>query len=72
MNIVVGGVLRDRRAYVMSAVGIMSAVAAYLVGDSDVFALLQALFTLGGIYFIRKQNNTGGKQDGQDSTKISE
>ena len=72
MNVLRGGILRDRRTYVMSGVGIMSAIAAYLVGDTDIFAMLQAIFTLGGIYIIRKQNNTGGKQDGQDSTKISE
>lgn len=63
-NVICGGILRDRRTLVMSFVGIMSAVAAYLVGDSDVFALLQTMFTLGGIYFLHKQNNTGGKQDG--------
>ena len=59
-----GGMLADRRTYVMSAVGLMSAVAAYLVGDSDMFAMLQAIITICGIYFLRKQNNTGGKQDG--------
>ena len=52
-----GGMLADRRTYIMSAVGVMSAVAAYLVGDSDIFAMLQAIITIGGIYFLRKQNN---------------
>jgi hypothetical protein len=33
-------------------------VAAYLVGDTDVFATLQTIFTLGGIYFLRKSNET--------------
>lgn len=56
-KIIRGGWLADRRTYIMSAVGAMSAIAAYLVGDSDVFVLCQALFTLGGIYFIHKSNN---------------
>lgn len=56
-KIIRGGWLADRRTHIMSAVGAMSAIAAYLVGDSDVFVLCQVLFTLGGIYFIRKSNN---------------
>lgn len=60
-KIIRGGFLRDRRTHIMSAVGILSAVAAYLVGDSDVFAMLQAVFTLGGIYFLNKSNTTKGK-----------
>ena len=51
------GVLADKRTYIMSGVGILSAVASYLVGDSDVFALCEALFTICGIYFIRKSDN---------------
>ena len=61
-DLVHGGVLADRRTYIMSGVGILSAVASYLVGDSDIFILLQTIFTLGGIYFIRKYDNkTKGK-----------
>ena len=61
-NLIRCGVLSDRRTYIMSGVGILSAIASYLVGDSDVFALFQAIFTLGGIYFIRKSDNkTKGK-----------
>ena len=56
-NLIRCGVLSDKRTYVMSGVGILSALAAYLVGDTDIFALLQAVFTLGGIYFIRKSDN---------------
>lgn len=57
-----GGVLADKRTYIMSCVGILSAIASYLVGDSDVFAMCQAIFTIGGIYFIRKSDNkTKGK-----------
>jgi len=57
MSFVRGGVLADKRTYIMSGVGILSAIASYLVGDSDVFALCEALFTICGIYFIRKSDN---------------
>ena len=61
-NFIRGGVFRDKRTYIMSGVGIMSAIAAYLVGDTDIFALCQALFTICGIYFVRKSDNkTKGK-----------
>lgn len=56
-NVIRGGVLADRRTYIMSVVGILSGVASYLVGDSDVFILLQTIFTTCGIYFIRKSDN---------------
>jgi len=67
-----GGFLADRRTYIMSGVGILSAVAAYLVGDTDVFAMMQAIFTLGGIYFLRKSSKNKGSKDGENSRKISE
>ena len=61
-DLIRGGVFADRRTYIMSGVGILSAVASYLVGDSDIFILFQTIFTLGGIYFIRKSDNkTKGK-----------
>lgn len=56
-SLIRGGALADKKTYIMSGVGILSAVASYLVGDSDIFVLCQALFTLGGIYFIRKSDN---------------
>lgn len=59
-KIIRGGFLRDRRTHIMSAVGVLSAIAAYLVGDSDLFAMLQAIFTLGGIYFLHKTSKTKG------------
>lgn len=63
-KIIRGGFFADRRTYIMSGVGIMSAIAAYLVGDSDIFAMCQAIFTLGGIYFLRKTNETKGTKHG--------
>ena len=59
-----GGYLSGYRTYIISATGIISAIAAYLVGDIDVFAMLQTIFTLGGIYFLRKSNETKGKNNG--------
>ena len=61
-SLIRGGALADRRTYILSGVGILSAIASYLVGDADIFALCQAVFTMGGIYFIRKSDNkTKGK-----------
>ncbi len=59
-----GGYLTGYRTYIISGTGILSAVAAYLVGDTDVFTMLQTVFTLGGIYFLRKSNETKGKNNG--------
>ncbi|MCM1294109.1 MAG: hypothetical protein NC311_00925 [Muribaculaceae bacterium] len=56
-----GGFLSGYRTYIMSGIGILSALAAYMVGDTDVFTMLQAVFTLGGIYFLRKSRETKGK-----------
>lgn len=55
-----GGFLAGRRTYIVSSVGILSAIGAYLVGDSDIFVMLQSIFTLGGIYFLRKSNENKG------------
>ncbi len=60
-NIVKGGFLSGYRTYIISATGILSAVAAYLVGDTDIFTMLQAIFTLAGIYFLRRSNENKGK-----------
>lgn len=66
-----GGFLSGQRTYIISTVGIVSAFGAYLCGDSDVFTTMQAVFTLGGIYFLRKSNETKGKKNGKRSSKIS-
>ncbi len=61
-KIIKGGYLSGYRTYIISGAGIISAIAAYLVGDSDIFTMLQAIFTLGGIYFLRRSNeHKGGK-----------
>ena len=53
-KIVKGGFMAGQRTYVISAVGILAAVGAYMTGDTDIFEMLQTIFTLGGIYFLRK------------------
>lgn len=63
-RIIKGGYLSGYRTYIISGVGILSALAAYLVGDTDIFTMLQTVFTLGGIYFLRKSNENKGKNNG--------
>jgi len=60
-KIIKGGFCAGHRTYIMSGIGILSAVAAYMVGDTDIFTMLQAIFTLGGIYFLRKSSETKSK-----------
>ena len=57
-DIVHGGIFADKKTYIMSSVGILSAVASYLVGDTDIFVMVQAVFTIVGIYFVHKSDNT--------------
>ena len=70
-KIIKGGYLKDRKTYVVSSVGIVSAIGAYLIGDEDVFTMLQTIFTLGGIYFLKQEISTKGKDNGKSSRKIS-
>ncbi len=67
-----GGFLSDSRTHIMAGVGTLSAIAAYLVGDTDVFAMLQAIFTICGIYFLRHTNKNKGNKHGKNSRKIQE
>ncbi|MCL2737359.1 MAG: hypothetical protein FWE17_00655 [Alphaproteobacteria bacterium] len=56
-----GGWCAGRRTYITSLVGIISAIAAFFVGDVDLFVTLQTVFTLSSIYFVRKKmDNPGG------------
>jgi len=70
-KIINGGYLSGRKTYVISAVGIVSAIGAYLIGDQDLFSMLQTVFTLGGIYFLKQESSTKGKSNGTNSRKIS-
>ena len=44
-NIINGGFLSGYRTYLISASGVISAIIAYLVGDTDIFIMLQSIFT---------------------------
>ena len=57
-----GGYLKDKKTYVVSTVGIISAVGAYLIGDEDIFTMMQTIFTLSGIYFLKQESSTKGKK----------
>ncbi len=59
-KIIKGGFLSGHRTYIMSGIGIIAAIGAYIVGDNDIFTTLQSIFTLGGIYFLRKSNESKG------------
>ena len=61
-KIIKGGYLKDKKTYVVSSVGIVSAVGAYLIGDEDVFTMMQTIFMLGGIYFLKQESSTKGKK----------
>lgn len=74
-KIFTGGYLAGRRTYIVSSIGILTAVGSYLVGDIDVFGMLQAIFTLGGIYFLRSESDNKKTKEvnhGKRSRKISE
>ena len=61
-KIINGGYLSGRKTYVISGIGIVSAIGAYLVGDEDVFTMMQTIFTLAGIYFLKQESSTKGKK----------
>lgn len=63
-RIIHGGYLNGYRTYIISVSGILSSVGAYLVGDTDLFAMLQSILTFAGIYFLRRSNETKGKENG--------
>jgi hypothetical protein len=63
-RVIKGGYLSGYRTYIISATGILSAIGAYLVGDTDLFTMLKGIFPLAGIYFLRRSNETKGKNNG--------
>jgi hypothetical protein len=70
-KIINGGYLKDKKTYIVSSIGIVSAIGAYLIGDEDIFTMLQTIFTLGGIYFLKQESSTKGKDNGTNSRKVS-
>ena len=61
-KIIKGGYLKDKKTYIVSTVGIVSAVGAYLIGDEDIFTMLQTIFTLSGIYFLKQESSKKRKK----------
>jgi hypothetical protein len=61
-NFINGGYLKNRKTYIVSSIGIISAVGAYLIGNADIFTMLQTVFTLSGIYFLKQETSTKGKK----------
>lgn len=55
-KVISGGFLRGQRTYIISGIGILSAIGGYLVGDTDIFMMTQSVFTLGAIFVLRKSN----------------
>jgi hypothetical protein len=61
-KIIKGGYLKNRKTYVVSGVGIVSAIGAYLIGDEDIFTMMQTIFMMSGIYFLKQESSTKGKK----------
>lgn len=56
-----GGFLSNRRTQIMTAVGALSALCAYLTGESDLVAMLQTLIAIVGAYILHKSKQNKGK-----------
>lgn len=61
-TIINGGMFAGNRTYIVSGIGILSAIAAYLSGDINIFEMMNAIFPLAGIYFLRKSSEKKSKQ----------
>lgn len=55
MSILNGGLLSGKKTYVTALVGLVSAVAAYLVGDLSLAALVEIMFPLLGVVFLKRE-----------------
>jgi len=49
-----GGMMAGHRTYIIAGVGILSAVGAYLVGDTNLIDTINIVFPLAAIYFLKK------------------
>ncbi|MFA7188381.1 MAG: hypothetical protein WC137_02835 [Alphaproteobacteria bacterium] len=67
-KLVSGGFYKGQRTYIISGIGILSAIAAYLIGDENVFNTMNSIFTFAGIFFLRKSNE---RKKNANSRKIS-
>lgn len=53
-----GGFLAGKKTYITAATGIISAVAAYLIGEMDLVQVFQTIAPLVSIIFLRKSINS--------------
>lgn len=51
-----GGFFANKKTKIMTCMGVLSALCAYFVGDSDLFATLEAIIAVFGFYFLHKSN----------------
>ncbi len=56
-----GGFFKRQKNQIMFGVGVLSALCAYLVGDSDLFAMLESVIAIGGVYLLHKSSKNKGK-----------
>ena len=56
-----GGVFANRKTQIMAAAGVLSALCAYLTGESDLFATVQTFVAIGGAYLLHKSKQNKGK-----------
>ena len=63
MNFLNGGFLEGKKTYITTAIGILSAIGAYLTGDMTLPELIQTAFPLGGIFFLRKGINISNTKE---------
>lgn len=57
-DILNGGFLKGKKTYITSAVGIVTAIGAYLVGEMALSELIQTAFPLLSIIFVRSSIET--------------
>ena len=53
-NVLTGGWLKGKKTYLTAALGILTALSAYAVGEMALPELIQTVFTLGSVMFVRK------------------
>lgn len=56
-----GGFLANRRTQIMAAAGALSAMCAYLTGESDLFAFAQTVVAICAAYWLQKSKQNKGK-----------
>lgn len=57
-DILNGGFFKGKKTYITSAVGIVTAIGAYLVGEMALSELIQTVFPLLSIIFVRSSIET--------------